>query len=470
MIAAFSHIAARPLSRPTGAANGAIRRSPMPEPTSAVGGPTRSGGRPPPTPRPRRPPPRRLALCLCRHHPRPDARADDRPPRPAVVAPDARARLPRAGRREHGRGRRLRDPRAAVAAGRCGRARFTSSTCGPSTTAAASAAGCSPGARRELARHGLDRLVVWALADNTVACRFYDGDGRGRVRTRPRTGSAACRSPRSASPGPDRTWIFRRITSADETCGQARPGGGRPAAAPRPGDAVRGSQRKRSCRDRRDDPRHRRGRPPRRGRRLHRGTGRDLRGRASAGDGAHPPGELARRHAEAIREGRRERRQAGEADRRAPPPAPGGRRSARSSIARMSRISRIRVRGPKPRLREAVAVERPRRHAGGAGAPATVARRAGRRGCRRPRRAIRANAPPARTASAGCRTTRRRGRTPSGTPARASSPGRRSQQVGDHLPREPRRRVHPAALVPPGGVARDRDERRGRRRARRCAG
>ena len=29
------------------------------------------------------------------------------------------------------------------------------------------------GARRELALHGLDRLVVWALADNTVACRFY---------------------------------------------------------------------------------------------------------------------------------------------------------------------------------------------------------------------------------------------------------------------------------------------------------
>ena len=33
------------------------------------------------------------------------------------------------------------------------------------------------GARRELASHGLDRLVVWALADNTVACRFYDAMG-----------------------------------------------------------------------------------------------------------------------------------------------------------------------------------------------------------------------------------------------------------------------------------------------------
>ena len=33
------------------------------------------------------------------------------------------------------------------------------------------------GARRELALHGLDRLVVWALADNTVACRFYAAMG-----------------------------------------------------------------------------------------------------------------------------------------------------------------------------------------------------------------------------------------------------------------------------------------------------
>jgi len=33
------------------------------------------------------------------------------------------------------------------------------------------------GARRELAGHGLDRLVVWALADNTVACRFYEAMG-----------------------------------------------------------------------------------------------------------------------------------------------------------------------------------------------------------------------------------------------------------------------------------------------------
>ena len=32
-------------------------------------------------------------------------------------------------------------------------------------------------ARRELARHGLDRLVVWALAENTVACRFYAAMG-----------------------------------------------------------------------------------------------------------------------------------------------------------------------------------------------------------------------------------------------------------------------------------------------------
>jgi GNAT superfamily N-acetyltransferase len=32
-------------------------------------------------------------------------------------------------------------------------------------------------ARRELARCGLDRLVVWALAENTVACRFYAAMG-----------------------------------------------------------------------------------------------------------------------------------------------------------------------------------------------------------------------------------------------------------------------------------------------------
>jgi len=32
-------------------------------------------------------------------------------------------------------------------------------------------------ARRELARHGFDRLMVWALADNALACRFYRGMG-----------------------------------------------------------------------------------------------------------------------------------------------------------------------------------------------------------------------------------------------------------------------------------------------------
>ena len=32
-------------------------------------------------------------------------------------------------------------------------------------------------ARRELALRGLDRLVVWALAENTVACRFYAAMG-----------------------------------------------------------------------------------------------------------------------------------------------------------------------------------------------------------------------------------------------------------------------------------------------------
>lgn len=33
------------------------------------------------------------------------------------------------------------------------------------------------GARGELAREGLDRLVVWALSENTVACRFYAAMG-----------------------------------------------------------------------------------------------------------------------------------------------------------------------------------------------------------------------------------------------------------------------------------------------------
>lgn len=32
-------------------------------------------------------------------------------------------------------------------------------------------------ARRELGREGLDRLVVWALAENTIACRFYRAMG-----------------------------------------------------------------------------------------------------------------------------------------------------------------------------------------------------------------------------------------------------------------------------------------------------
>jgi GNAT superfamily N-acetyltransferase len=32
-------------------------------------------------------------------------------------------------------------------------------------------------ARRELARHRLDRLMVWALADNGLACRFYRAMG-----------------------------------------------------------------------------------------------------------------------------------------------------------------------------------------------------------------------------------------------------------------------------------------------------
>lgn len=32
-------------------------------------------------------------------------------------------------------------------------------------------------ARRQLAGHRLDRLVVWALADNSVACRFYAAMG-----------------------------------------------------------------------------------------------------------------------------------------------------------------------------------------------------------------------------------------------------------------------------------------------------
>jgi len=32
-------------------------------------------------------------------------------------------------------------------------------------------------ARRELRLHGFDRLMVWALAENTIACRFYPAMG-----------------------------------------------------------------------------------------------------------------------------------------------------------------------------------------------------------------------------------------------------------------------------------------------------
>ena len=32
-------------------------------------------------------------------------------------------------------------------------------------------------ARRELGRHGFERLMVWALADNALACRFYAAMG-----------------------------------------------------------------------------------------------------------------------------------------------------------------------------------------------------------------------------------------------------------------------------------------------------
>lgn len=38
-------------------------------------------------------------------------------------------------------------------------------------------------ARGELARRRLDRLVVWALAENTVACRFYAAMGGARYAT-----------------------------------------------------------------------------------------------------------------------------------------------------------------------------------------------------------------------------------------------------------------------------------------------
>jgi ribosomal protein S18 acetylase RimI-like enzyme len=36
-------------------------------------------------------------------------------------------------------------------------------------------------ARRELARFGFDSVVVWALADNDSACRFYRNAGGRRV-------------------------------------------------------------------------------------------------------------------------------------------------------------------------------------------------------------------------------------------------------------------------------------------------
>ena len=36
-------------------------------------------------------------------------------------------------------------------------------------------------ARRELVRHGFDTTVVWALADNEGACRFYKNAGGRKV-------------------------------------------------------------------------------------------------------------------------------------------------------------------------------------------------------------------------------------------------------------------------------------------------
>jgi ribosomal protein S18 acetylase RimI-like enzyme len=47
-------------------------------------------------------------------------------------------------------------------------------------------------ARRELARYGFDSVVVWALADNENACRFYKNAGGRRVaRANERFGEAS---------------------------------------------------------------------------------------------------------------------------------------------------------------------------------------------------------------------------------------------------------------------------------------
>ena len=63
---------------------------------------------------------------------------------------------------------------AATARAACiSKARSTSFICGRNFRASASAAGCSPSARRDLLQSGLKSMVIWALSDNETATEFY---------------------------------------------------------------------------------------------------------------------------------------------------------------------------------------------------------------------------------------------------------------------------------------------------------
>ena len=73
-------------------------------------------------------------------------------------------------------------------------------------------------ARRELARFGFDTVVVWALADNENACRFYrNAGGRKVARANERFGEVALTKIAYA-------WSDRRQALADDLRGSAEYG------------------------------------------------------------------------------------------------------------------------------------------------------------------------------------------------------------------------------------------------------
>ena len=324
------------------------------------------------------PPRRHVALRLCRHHPGPDPRADDRPARPDVVDADARARLPGAGRRDRRHRHRLRDPRARARRGRRGPARSTSSTCAPSTTAAGVGRRLFAGgpARARPARARPPRGLGPRRQHRRLP--LLRRDGRRRSAGAPRTASAASRSPRSASPGPS---AASRRSRAGRCSYDESPMAAillRPRGRPAPGGKR---YRRRAADCRRVPPSSiREGRAPRLSRRRHarppRAASRRLRDwstatprglsprRSGAAAGAHPPARTSpgatprRSEKAAVNDGRL-------AKPTARATACTGRPSrASSSIARTSRISRIRRARAEARLPQAAVVERPLRQPG----------------------------------------------------------------------------------------------------------